>query len=264
MTTVAGVALLAGMARLSYSPLVRSLLLAGASGAAFGVASVMTKTETVGVSDEGIGAVSVPALAAIALFGVGGLLLGQLSYRHGGLAAPLAMVSVTNPVVATTVGILLLGEGFRFGTMGAVLALVAAAVATCGVIGLAARTAAPASVIEWEPVVVPGGVFDRPAIRAGLSDQHHEVLAACPRNRPRCHASCRPRGTQALADRVPDKGVLLERVGDVMAAFRDPRRAEGRTQRLAGEQRCPSCRTCSSQRRPTRDDDCGVSPGETG
>jgi anti-anti-sigma factor len=123
------------------------------------VASVLIKTETVGISAGGIGAASVPALAAIAVFAVGGLLLGQLSYRGGGLAAPLAMVSVANPVVATAVGILMLGEGFRFGIMGALLALVAAAFATRGVIGLAVRTAAPAGLPRT------GGVQPAPTVR---------------------------------------------------------------------------------------------------
>jgi len=146
--TVAGVTLLACAARASSSPLVRSLLLAGASGAAFGVASVLTKTATTGSA-------SGPALAAIALFAAAGLVLGQLSYRGGGLAAPLAMVSVANPVVAAIVGILLLGEGFRFGTTGVVLVLTAAAFATRGVIGLAARTTAPAATPQ--PTAAPAG-----------------------------------------------------------------------------------------------------------
>ncbi|GLY92810.1 DMT family transporter [Actinoplanes sp. NBRC 103695] len=136
--TLAGVAVLASVARSSSSPPARSLLLAAASGTAFGVASVMIKTQAAGLS--------VPALAPIALFAGGGLVLSQLSYRGGGLAAPLAMVSVANPVVATTVGMLMLGEGFRFGVAGTVLALVAAACVTLGVIGLATRTATPARV----------------------------------------------------------------------------------------------------------------------
>lgn len=157
--TVAGVTLLAGAARVSSSPLMRSLLLAGASGAAFGVASVMIKAETAGISAGGLGAASVPALATIVLLAVGGFLLGQLSYRGGGLAAPLAMVSVANPVVAMTVGILLLGDGFRFGTTGAALALTAAAFATRGVIGLATRTASPVPEATPRPIAVPTGAL---------------------------------------------------------------------------------------------------------
>jgi hypothetical protein len=145
MITVVGVAILACAARLVASPRLRSLLNAGASGAAFGVASVFVKTEMVGLTAGGLTAVSVPAWATIVLLAVGGLLLGQLSYRGAGLAAPLAMVSVANPVVAATVGVLLLGEGFRLGATGVVLAVVAAALAARGVIGLAGRSVVPAS-----------------------------------------------------------------------------------------------------------------------
>ncbi|MCA2212125.1 DMT family transporter [Jidongwangia harbinensis] len=181
--TVGGVALLAWTARVTSSPLARSLLLAGASGAAFGVASVLIKTQTVGIAAGGIGAASVPALTAITVLAVGGLLLGQLSYRGGGLAAPLAMVSVANPVVATAVGILLLGEGFRFGLAGALLALVAAAFATRGVIGLAVRTSAPAGpprTGDVRPAPRPRPAAARPAPSAprtpepARSDQHPE------------------------------------------------------------------------------------------
>jgi hypothetical protein len=158
MTTVAGVAALACAARLASSPMVRSLLLAGASGAAFGVASVLVKSEMVGIAAGGVGAVSVPAMTTIALLAVGGMLIGQLSYRGVGLAAPLAMVSVANPVVAASVGILMLGEGFRFGTTGAVLALVAAAIAARGVVGLTLRSAAEAA--QPAPVPMPTRVLE--------------------------------------------------------------------------------------------------------
>lgn len=153
MTTVVGIAVLASAALLASSPRVRSLLLAGASGATFGVASVILKAEMVGISAGGLAAASVPALGTIAVLAVGGLLLGQLSYRGAGLAAPLAMVSVANPVVAASAGILLLGEGFRFGTTGAVLAAVAAALAARGVIGLTIRgaTAQPAQPTAPQP-----------------------------------------------------------------------------------------------------------------
>jgi hypothetical protein len=154
MVTVVGVAVLACAARLTTSPRLRALLLAGAAGAAFGVGSVLIKSEMVGISAGGIGAASVPALATIALLATAGLLLGQLSYRGAGLAAPLAMVSVANPVVAATVGILLLGEGVRFGMTGVVLALVAAALAARGVIGLAAHTSsAPATTVPTARVL---------------------------------------------------------------------------------------------------------------
>jgi hypothetical protein len=80
----------------------------------------------------------------VALLAVTGYLLGQASYRGGGLAAPLAMVSVANPVVASTVGLVALGEGFRSGTTGVVLAVAAGVVSAIGVAALSRRTAPPA------------------------------------------------------------------------------------------------------------------------
>jgi hypothetical protein len=147
--TVAVVAVLACAAWLAPSQLARSLLLAGAAGVAFAIASVFSKAVLVSFS--------VPAAAVVAVLAVGGYLLGQLSYRGAGLAAPLAMVSVANPVVAAVVGILAFGEGFRFGTLGSVLAVAAGVVAVSGVIGLSRRTAA--AVVTTAPdldLVMPG------------------------------------------------------------------------------------------------------------
>lgn len=163
MATVVAVAGLACVARLVSSPLVRSLSYASASGTAFGVASVLVKTQTVDLS-----ALVWPAVITIGLLAGGGLLLGQLSYRGAGLAAPLATVSVTNPVVAATVGVVLLGEGFRFGTVGLVLAAVAGAVAARGVVGLARRSAvavpapAPAGTAVREPAMSASGACPAP------------------------------------------------------------------------------------------------------
>ena len=125
------------------APVGRSLLLAGAAGTSFAIASVLTKTAMVDFSRGGVRNLVPPLLISIALLAVAGLLLGQFSYRGAGLAAPLAMVSVSNPVVAGIVGILLLGEGFRYGTLGAFVALLAALVAARGVVGLAMRTPVP-------------------------------------------------------------------------------------------------------------------------
>lgn len=131
--TVATVAALTVAAWRAHSPLARSLLLAGAAGAAFAIASVLSKAVLVSFS--------VPTAGVVAVLAVGGYLLGQLSYRGAGLAAPLAMVTVANPVVAAVVGIVVFGEGFRFGWLGSILAAAAGAVAAWGVIGLSRRTA---------------------------------------------------------------------------------------------------------------------------
>ncbi|MFH9671033.1 DMT family transporter [Streptomyces sp. NPDC017405] len=114
-------------------PVVRSVLLATASGIAFGMSSVFTKTVAVDWS-HGISLGDLSSLAAIGAFTVAGVVLSQISYRGGGLAAPLATQTVVNPVLAAVVGIVLFGETFRHGTAGTALALGCAAVTAGGLI----------------------------------------------------------------------------------------------------------------------------------
>ncbi|WP_193241893.1 DMT family transporter [Streptomyces phaeolivaceus] len=114
-------------------PAVRSILLAVASGVAFGMSSVFTKTVAVDWTD-GVTLSDLPTLAVIGVFATAGLLLSQAAYRSGGLAAPLATLTVVNPVVAAAVGITMLGETFRYGTTGTLLALGCGVVAAGGLI----------------------------------------------------------------------------------------------------------------------------------
>ncbi|MFF9568711.1 DMT family transporter [Streptomyces sp. NPDC014685] len=114
-------------------PVVRSVVLAGAAGVAFGIASVFTKTVAVGLTSGPVGA-GLPALVAIGGFAASGLLLSQAAYRGAGLTAPLATVTVVNPVVAAVVGLTLFGEEFLHGTTGAVLAQACAVLAAGGLI----------------------------------------------------------------------------------------------------------------------------------
>jgi hypothetical protein len=152
VATVVGIAVLGAVAWYAVSPLIRSLSLAGAAGAAFAMASVFSKAL--------FASFSLTVTLFVALFAVGGYLLSQLSYKGAGLAAPLAMVSVANPVLAAMVGILVFGEGFRLGTLGVVLAIAAGVVAAVGVVGLSRRTAAEVTVpddvssIQLEPHAV--------------------------------------------------------------------------------------------------------------
>ncbi|MFF0014271.1 DMT family transporter [Streptomyces sp. NPDC005374] len=114
-------------------PVVRSVLLATASGIAFGMSSVFTKTVAVDWSG-GVSAADLPALAAIGVLATAGLMLSQASYRGAGLAAPLATLTVVNPVVAAAVGITMFGETFRYGATGTMLALGCGVVAAGGLI----------------------------------------------------------------------------------------------------------------------------------
>ncbi|MEU9700624.1 DMT family transporter [Streptomyces sp. NPDC047981] len=113
----------------------RGIVLAAAAGVAFGIASVFTKT----VAEEWTTSAPLaqwPSLLVLSALAVTGLLLSQASYRGAGLAAPLATVTVVNPVVAATVGLTLFGESFRYGAAGTVAALICGAVAALGIVQL--------------------------------------------------------------------------------------------------------------------------------
>ncbi|MFF4568415.1 DMT family transporter [Streptomyces sp. NPDC001410] len=148
-------------------PAVRSVLLATGSGIAFGMSSVFTKTVAVDW-DSGISLGDLPSLAVIAVFATAGIMLSQASYRGGGLAAPLATLTVVNPVLAAAVGIMMFGETFRYASTGTVLALGCGVVAAGGLILLTTERLEPAPAAE--PVAETG---------AGAA----EVLGSVPRQR---------------------------------------------------------------------------------
>ncbi|MET7733150.1 DMT family transporter [Streptomyces sp. NPDC005402] len=133
VTAAAVVALMIAGRAAHRHPVVRSVLLATASGIAFGMSSVFTKTVAVDWNG-GVSAADLPSLAAIGVLATAGLMLSQASYRGAGLAAPLATLTVVNPVVAAVVGITMFGETFRYGTTGTALALSCAVVAAGGLI----------------------------------------------------------------------------------------------------------------------------------
>ncbi|MFG2779366.1 DMT family transporter [Streptomyces prunicolor] len=141
-------------------PAVRSVLLATASGIAFGMSSVFTKTVTVDWDNGAVSATDLPFLGVIAVFAVAGLMLSQASYRGAGLAAPLAVLTVVNPVVAAAVGITMFGETFRYGTTGTLLALSAGVVAAGGLILLTTERLGSESAPDrtTTPPVVPSPV----------------------------------------------------------------------------------------------------------
>ncbi|MFG3288149.1 DMT family transporter [Streptomyces sp. NPDC048179] len=114
-------------------PAVRSVLLATASGIAFGMSSVFTKVVAIDW-DGGIAVSDLLWLGVIGVYAVAGVLISQSAYRGGGLAAPLATLTVVNPVLAAAVGITMFGESFRYGTTGTLLALGCGVVAAGGLI----------------------------------------------------------------------------------------------------------------------------------
>ncbi|MGK5733342.1 DMT family transporter [Streptomyces sp. URMC 124] len=136
---LAAAAVLALGARWARRAVVRGVVLAAAAGTAYGMASVLTKAAAQDWTSHATDflAFTVPATVVLA---AAGMLLSQASYRGAGLAAPLATVTTVNPVVAAAVGTAVLGETFRYGVAGGLLAVLAGAVATAGVITLSRLT----------------------------------------------------------------------------------------------------------------------------
>ncbi|MEE1813450.1 hypothetical protein [Streptomyces sp. BE133] len=174
------VAVVAGLSRPGARPGLRH---AAASGITSGVASALTQTLTVSVTDH-TGPLFSWDLVIVALlvsaFAMSGLLLSQIAYR-GGLGAPLAVVTLANPVAAAAIGLALLGERLQGGTIGLIPAALGTAAAVRGVILLSraqAETSTLADRATAEPkpgagspsrvVIGSRGPMDQPTLRAEL------------------------------------------------------------------------------------------------
>jgi drug/metabolite transporter (DMT)-like permease len=155
----------------------RAVLLAGAAGVAFGIASVLSKAVMASLRASGVEAISPFVVTMVVIFSVVGYLLGQLSYKGAGLAAPLAAVSVTNPVAAAIAGVVVFDERFRFGHAGLAVVAVAAVVITWGVIGLSRRTADGSTdpAADGSAELAGDGSADPAVDRADRSGAHTEA-----------------------------------------------------------------------------------------
>lgn len=80
-----------------------------------------------------VGVISAAAVLGLPLVGLG---LLQLAYRDGGLDGPLATLTILDPVVATAIGLTLLGERTTYGLSGVVIAIAGGAVALVGLAAL--------------------------------------------------------------------------------------------------------------------------------
>ncbi|MEU3027171.1 hypothetical protein ACPCBC_00970 [Streptomyces incarnatus] len=156
---------------------------ATASGFASGVASALTQTVTVAATDRSGPVLSTEVIVVavlVAAFAVGGLLLSQTAYR-GGLGAPLAVVTLANPVAAALIGLTLLGQGLTGGAGGVLLALAGAALAARGVVLLTRVTKGTKETADGaephdHPVAAvlalgPGTAAAEPALRPRLPEQ---------------------------------------------------------------------------------------------
>ncbi|THA71057.1 hypothetical protein E6P78_07350 [Streptomyces sp. A0958] len=166
-------ALVAGLSRPGARPGLRH---AAASGITSGVASALTQTLTVAVTDH-TGPLLSPRLVVVAVlvsaFAMGGLLLSQTAYR-GGLGAPLAVVTLANPVAAAAIGLALLGERFQGGPAGLVPALLGTAAAVRGVILLSRAQAQPVPAVAGAPATTRSRVVIR-SPRASRPEQPRRI-----------------------------------------------------------------------------------------
>ncbi|MGC4950169.1 DMT family transporter [Streptomyces sp. DT224] len=212
VVTFGAVAALVLLSRAMRRPVTRSVVLAGAAGVAFGIASVYTKTVAMEWTAGAVKSGLLPLLVIAALAGAG-LLLSQAAYRGAGLTAPLATVTVVNPVVAAAVGITLFGEQFRHGVTGTVLALVCGAVAAGGLIMLttermnaersaseAAATTGAGDAAEPADFVAPAG----PPASTGIPSRTEEPAPAAVAG-PRAAGPRTP--PPALPARMPLEGL---------------------------------------------------------
>lgn len=121
-----------------------AVLLALVSGALWGVFAVLTKG-VVDRIDDGLWAVlQMPELYALAAVAVAGTAWQQASFRSGALTASLPTMTVTEPVVASVLGVAVLGETMRPGESGWFTLVVAAAVMVLATVALARGEAAGA------------------------------------------------------------------------------------------------------------------------
>lgn len=161
--------------------LLRTVSLATAAGVAYGAASVFVKTVVDSWQTAAL-VTTLPVALLIAVLAAGGLAASQSSYRGGGLATPLATTTVVNPAFAAAVGIVLLGEGFQYGLLGATGAVVAAVVTAGGLVVLSAdSTGHPIRLLAQPPQIPaegPGPVVIRAPGR--LSGAMHEAAVRVP------------------------------------------------------------------------------------
>ncbi|MET9793911.1 DMT family transporter [Nocardiopsis alba] len=145
------------------SPARRGPLLGVLAGAAFGIASALAKTAVDTVSDGGPAVEALPSVLGTATVALFGLFLSQAAYRGLEPGAPLGATVFANPVTATVIAIVLLGESYGGGPIGAGVALLC--VLLCGY-GLTLLT----SVRDAGPGPAPEG---RPPFPTTLAEEAH-------------------------------------------------------------------------------------------
>jgi len=136
--------LLVVAARVATGP-ARAVALAVVSGALWGLFAVLTKG-VVGRGAEGLWTLlQTPELYAWAAVGIAGTAWQQASFRAGSLTASLPTMTVTEPVVASALGVAVLGETMRPGDAGWLTLVIAAGLMVVSTAALARGEAATAA-----------------------------------------------------------------------------------------------------------------------
>ncbi|HEX8518400.1 MAG TPA: DMT family transporter [Pseudonocardia sp.] len=126
----AGAAVLLGRRR----PRRSSVLYAAAAALCFGLASGIVRALWTGQAG--------PPMVAVGLVAMGcGLLLAQHAYRDGGLGGPLATINLVDPLVASAIGVLVLGEPLTTAPLLLAVGIAGAVVTSVGVVLLSAAAA---------------------------------------------------------------------------------------------------------------------------
>jgi len=107
---------------------ISAVLLAVVSGALWGVFAVLTKGVVDRLDDGVVALLRTPELYVWAVVAVAGTAWQQFSFRAGSLTASLPTMTVTEPVVASALGVVVLGETLRPGDAGWLTLIVAVAV----------------------------------------------------------------------------------------------------------------------------------------
>ncbi|CAM2912133.1 hypothetical protein BST27_10460 [Mycobacterium intermedium] len=114
-----------------------AVLFALVSGSLWGVFAVLTKEVVARLGDGGGTLIRTPELYACILVALGGILWSQSAFRAGSLAASMPTLQVSQPVVATVLGVLVLDEKLNTGGAGFIALAVAGLVMVAAIVKLA-------------------------------------------------------------------------------------------------------------------------------
>jgi drug/metabolite transporter (DMT)-like permease len=116
---------------------VSAVLLALVSGALWGLFAVLTKGVVDRIDDGVLALLRTPELYAWALVAIAATAWQQASFRAGSLTASLPTMTVTEPVVGSVLGVVVLGEALRPGEAGLLTLVVAVVVMVVATAALA-------------------------------------------------------------------------------------------------------------------------------